>query len=363
MTGGATAMPEFDATVEYRDVPDEPGYMAGSDGSVWSSRMRGHWRQLHPPKDSHNYRQVKLSGRGYLVHRLVMRTFVGPCPAGQEVRHADADRSNNDLSNLSYGTPKQNACDKQVATRRQPRRKKRKQRQQERLDPSVTYRPVPDFPGYLAGDNGTIWSSHGQDGWRRLREANSKGYKRIGLCRHSRQVTDSVHAIILRVFVGPRPPDKQCCHRDGNKTNNRLENLYYGTAAENAADRATHGRTARGERGGNAKLVESQVVEIRERVAAGETHDDVAEAFGVSDSLVQLIANGRSWKHVGGPRTVVGAAKGERNGTATLTETQVREIRALAATGVRQTEICRRLGVRKGAVGHVVRGSRWKHLL
>src|SRR5215210_3384092 len=38
------------------------------------------------------------------VHVVVMMAFVGPCPAGMEVRHLDGNPANNRLKNLSYGT-------------------------------------------------------------------------------------------------------------------------------------------------------------------------------------------------------------------------------------------------------------------
>lgn len=45
------------------------------------------------------------------VHKLVMITFVGPCPPGMEVLHGDGDKSNNSLVNLSYGTHLENMAD------------------------------------------------------------------------------------------------------------------------------------------------------------------------------------------------------------------------------------------------------------
>ncbi|WP_454695716.1 HNH endonuclease signature motif containing protein [Achromobacter aegrifaciens] len=48
----------------------------------------------------------------YSVHRLVLETFVGPCPAGMQTRHLDGIRSNNRLSNLCWGTQKENDNDK-----------------------------------------------------------------------------------------------------------------------------------------------------------------------------------------------------------------------------------------------------------
>lgn len=45
------------------------------------------------------------------VHTLVMLTFVGPRPKGLVIRHLNDEPSDNQLTNLSYGTPKQNIID------------------------------------------------------------------------------------------------------------------------------------------------------------------------------------------------------------------------------------------------------------
>lgn len=54
---------------------------------------------------------------GHTVHALVASAFLGRCPAGQEVRHADHDPSNNTIDNLSYGTRMQNRDDSRRADR------------------------------------------------------------------------------------------------------------------------------------------------------------------------------------------------------------------------------------------------------
>jgi hypothetical protein len=47
------------------------------------------------------------------VHHLVLEAFVGPCPPGQEARHVnDNDRANNALSNLAWGTHRENCADR-----------------------------------------------------------------------------------------------------------------------------------------------------------------------------------------------------------------------------------------------------------
>lgn len=45
------------------------------------------------------------------VHRLVLEAFVGPAPSGTQALHGDGDEGNCRLSNLRWGTPKENSAD------------------------------------------------------------------------------------------------------------------------------------------------------------------------------------------------------------------------------------------------------------
>jgi len=47
----------------------------------------------------------------FLVHRLVLETFIGPCPEGMECRHLDNNKSNNQLNNLRWDFPSENRKD------------------------------------------------------------------------------------------------------------------------------------------------------------------------------------------------------------------------------------------------------------
>lgn len=75
-------------------------------GRMWEGRV------LKPGKTQRGYPFVNLFEDGmhknYMVHRLVMAAFVGPCPEGMEVNHIDEDKTNNRLDNLEYVTHKQN---------------------------------------------------------------------------------------------------------------------------------------------------------------------------------------------------------------------------------------------------------------
>ena len=100
----------------YRLIPGFPKYRVGRDGSVWS-KCSGLWKRLKPVRSGKGYRAVDLVCNGTVsrryVHRLVLTAFRGPCPAGHESRHLDGKRTNNRLTNLLWGTPCENAADKE----------------------------------------------------------------------------------------------------------------------------------------------------------------------------------------------------------------------------------------------------------
>jgi hypothetical protein len=79
------------------------------------ARYRG--RVLRQAHLASGYRSVVLSDHGvqksFLVHDLVLSSFVGPCPPGRVHRcHNDGDKANNHLVNLRYDTVAGNASDR-----------------------------------------------------------------------------------------------------------------------------------------------------------------------------------------------------------------------------------------------------------
>ncbi len=60
------------------------------------------------------YRNVSLCNNGLIsreIHRLVLETFVSPCPRGMEACHGDGNSWNNRLSNLRWDTSSNNSFD------------------------------------------------------------------------------------------------------------------------------------------------------------------------------------------------------------------------------------------------------------
>jgi hypothetical protein len=69
------------------------------------------------------------------------------------------------------------------------------------------------------------------------RKEKNKGYMLLCLSdinknRHNIRV----HTVVMQTFVGFPDEGMIICHKNDIKTDNRLENLYYGTAKDNAED-------------------------------------------------------------------------------------------------------------------------------
>lgn len=104
---------------QWRDIPGFEGYFQVSDmGGVRRIAHSDQYRRkanLGPATFKPNkrgYWEVMLARpkfrRLYLVHRVVMLAFVGPCPEGLQVNHKNGDKRDNRLSNLEYVTGSEN---------------------------------------------------------------------------------------------------------------------------------------------------------------------------------------------------------------------------------------------------------------
>lgn len=124
------------------------------------------------------------------------------------------------------------------------------------------------------------------------------GYRQVGMCINGKIYCKTVHSLVAEAFLGPRPKGLQTRHIDGRKENNRADNLSYGTAIENAADRDRHGRTKRGVTNGNAKIKAAAIVdEIRRMYATGTIEQrPLARMFGISQAQINNIVLNKQHK-------------------------------------------------------------------
>lgn len=105
-----------------------------------------------------------------------------------------------------------------------------------------------------------------------------------------------VHRLVAEAFHGTPSPGAVTRHLNGDPSDNRAENIAWGTCAENSADMVRHGKSTRGERSWFAKLTDDDVRAIR--AASGVTQRELAQRYGVSQQLVSRIQRGEAWTHV-----------------------------------------------------------------
>lgn len=162
------------------------------------------------------------------------------------------------------------------------------------------YRSLADYPGYWFGSDGSIWHLKSSGRWYLLKpKVHTAGYVCVILRCNGRSYPRTVHRLILEAFVGPRPSAMVCCHQNGDKHDNRIENLRWDTKQQNAEDSRRHGTLCRGETVGTAKLTPEKVAEIRRLYVTGQyRYVDLAKAFAVSKGQISRIVNSRRWMHL-----------------------------------------------------------------
>lgn len=154
------------------------------------------------------------------------------------------------------------------------------------------------FAGYLAGEDGRIYSTiynkgNGNEPRPLAFGRGSSNYQHVNLrIETGKYKTTLVHSLICETFHGPRPDGYVCSHLDGNLDNNVPDNLVWETQANNLARKRQHGTDDCGHRNSRAKLTEQQVEEIRQRLANGEKHKDIASDYNVNRTVITRINSG-----------------------------------------------------------------------
>lgn len=177
------------------------------------------------------------------------------------------------------------------------------------MEVEEAWKPAHGLNGYEVSNMGRVRSvtRHVADGkghQRFLRgkdlspRQDGKGYHQVCLCQEGTRYTKKVHILVLEAFVGPKPEGKETRHLNGDRHDNRLSNLKWGTRAENAADRTRHGSQT-GEKNGRAKLTSLKVRVIRMAFRKGtKSQRMLAEKYGVSSTTISRVIRGENWAHV-----------------------------------------------------------------
>ena len=138
-----------------------------------------------------------------------------------------------------------------------------------------------------------------------------KGYGHFGV-NGKLQVA---HRVAWLLAHGEIPVGLCVLHRCDNPPCVEVSHLFTGTKGDNNRDREAKGRgnqprgdnhgartkpecLARGSKNGSAKLEETDILEVFRLRSYGMTLLEIGEVFGVRDASISLILNRRNWAHV-----------------------------------------------------------------
>jgi hypothetical protein len=115
----------------------------------------------------------------------------------------------------------------------------------------------------------------------------------VSLCRGGQERKVDVHPLVLAAFVGPAN-GLWGLHRNGDRRDARLVNLYYGTPKDNSQDMVRHGRSQRGQKNRTALLTPELAQWIRE---SPQSSLQLAPLLGVHSSTVRSVRLGKNWAY------------------------------------------------------------------
>lgn len=181
---------------------------------------------------------------------------------------------------------------------------------------NVEWRTVEGWPNYQVSSDGQVRSFSIRGGnkvhplkkpdvprLRSLTLGQSGYYKVIFYSSYlsEKQITKTflVNRLVAMAFLGKGNEGEQVAHLDGNRKNNKVENLKWCSAKENSSHKFIHGTMPIGSKNSNALLKECDVLEIRELCKKGEIPQvQLAKRFGVNPRTISAINKNISWKHV-----------------------------------------------------------------
>lgn len=178
------------------------------------------------------------------------------------------------------------------------------------------WKKIPNYSRYDASNLGEIrthdWKGSGVTKIMSPSK-DAGGYLRTMLKRDDGVIhTIKVHRIIASTFIKNPNNKSSVNHKNGVKSDNRVENLEWCTHAENIKHAKEHGLRwkPKGEMNPSAKVTEDIVIKIRKEwelkpkhpsgrpKKVGITRAELAKKYNVSEHIIKRIVTRKTWKHL-----------------------------------------------------------------
>lgn len=124
---------------------------------------------------------------------------------------------------------------------------------------------------------------------------NNRGYVRFDLCENGKRFVVAAHRVVAEAFLPTSPGRDYVNHKDGDKTNNNIDNLEWCTPKENSV----HAYTILGRQANNKKAVKCLDTGI-----VYESAMDAERKTGIKNTNINRCctgqrksANGQKWEY------------------------------------------------------------------
>lgn len=144
------------------------------------------------------------------------------------------------------------------------------------------------------------------------------GYYFFNVCINGKAKSVAIHKMVALTFIGSRPENMDIRHLDGNKLNNHISNLCYGTRQQNIEDTQRHGNF----KITNKKLSEKDIIKIRKSKIS---YKELAKKYNVKINTIKHVRSNISWFDKFG-KIERNIKRNENHPMAKLSNLQVRKI-------------------------------------
>lgn len=176
------------------------------------------------------------------------------------------------------------------------------------------WKDIKDFDNYQISNYGRVMNK--STGRILSPHISKQGYARVNLCILSKSFSKAIHRLVAENFLDSpsielqesikHTKNKQVLvnHKDGNKSNNHIDNLEWTNYSKNTKHSFNIGTqiVQRGTDSYNSKLTEEQVLQIRDLYDNANNKrnltTELSKLYNVSRSNIWSIVNRKSWTHI-----------------------------------------------------------------